>query len=195
MSKRLSLTAIFVVLALLAAILCGVSNANTSANATDLPFALTAPKYLALTKKNIGDSPTTLGFAYAVTNEMNAFFVGYADAVRKESEGDEGALAEYLQAKGVTYADQMWMLIQIDWALDDVNDEVSGWHYNEYWEQAGVGVLGTDEYGFYHNSCWDVVDAGFDPTKTVNSAWLYRGMNESDWTGTENTVEIGRAHV
>ena len=149
----------------------------------NLPFTLVAPKNVTLTKAD-GDSPTTMGYAYSLSNEMVDFFVGYDDAYTA------GTLATYLQSKGVTYADEMWMLMQIDWALDDVDDAVSGWHYNAYWDAAPLGSLGQDADGKYHCSSWDVVDLGVTTTQTVNSIWLYRGMNEVDWIGDENFVGI-----
>lgn len=146
----------------------------------ELPFTLVAPANVNMTKSQ-GDAPTTMSFSYSLSNEITEFFTAY------DASGDGAA---YLASLGITDYDEIWLGIQIDWALDDVNDAVSGWHYNAYWEQAGVGVLGTDTDGKYHYSCWDVVDSGIDATQTVNNAWLYRGMNEYDWLGNETVVGL-----
>lgn len=151
-----------------------------SANAA-LPFTLTAPQNVVLTKENIGDSSTTLGMAYSMSNEINAFFVAYHDS------GDESA---YLASRGVTEYNQIYLGIQIDWALDDVNDAVSGWHHNAYWDDAPLGTLGTDEDGKQQFSEWDVVDCGLYDTQIVNDIWLYRGMNAGLWNGSENRVGV-----
>ena len=152
-----------------------------SANAA-LPFTLTAPQNVVLTKENIGDSGTTLGMAYSMSNEINAFFVAYHDS------GDGSA---YLASRGVTEYNQIYLGIQIDWALDDVNDAVSGWHHNAYWDAAGAtGTLGTDEDGKQQFSEWDVVDCGLYDTQIVNDIWLYRGMNAGLWNGSENWVGV-----
>ncbi|MBO4535471.1 MAG: hypothetical protein J5755_05990, partial [Clostridia bacterium] len=71
-----------------------------------------------------------------------------------------------------------------------VDDAVSGWHYNAYWDEAPLGTLGQDAEGFYHCSSWDVVDMGVDATSTVSNTWLYRDMNEWEWTGGENSVGV-----
>lgn len=151
-----------------------------SANAA-LPFTLTAPQNVVLTKENIDDSSTTLGMAYSMSIEINAFFVAYHDS------GDESA---YLASRGVTEYNQIYLGIQIDWALDDVNDAVSGWHHNAYWDDAPLGTLGTDEDGKQQFSEWDVVDCGLYDTQIVNDIWLYRGMNAGLWNGSENWVGV-----
>ena len=172
------------ILALVAATsLCFIAVEPTAAHADPtLPFTLVAPKNVTMTKSD--ETPTTMGYAFSITNEMSDFFVGYENAA------NAGTLAEYLASKGVTYADEIWLNYQVDWALDDVNDEVSGWHYNEYWEQAALGTLGTGDDSKYHFSTWDVVDASVNATQTVTDGWLYRGMNESEWLGGESFVGL-----
>lgn len=151
-----------------------------SANAA-LPFTLVAPQNVVLTKENIGDSSTTLGMAYSMSNEINAFFVAYHDS------GNEAA---YLASRGITAYNEIYLGIQIDWALDDVNDAVSGWHHNAYWDAAPLGTLGTDEDGKQQFSEWDVVDCGLYDTQIVNDIWLYRGMSAGLWNGSENWVGV-----
>ncbi len=182
--KRKSIGFLALAIFLIACLLITICAPALSARATvNLPFTLVAPKNVTITKAD-GDSPTTMGFAFGITNEMNDFFVGYDNAIIA------GTLSSYLSSKGVTYADEMWMLAQVDWALDDVEDAVSGWHYNEYWNDAPLGGLGQDSDGKYHCSTWDVVDMAVDASKTVTEAWLYRGFNEYDWLGNENLVGL-----
>lgn len=171
-------------LVLSCAVSFGVVTTTVYADPT-LPFTLIAPTNVTMTKTE-GDAPTTMGFAYSISNDINEFFVGYAAAL------EAGTLAQYLQSKGVD-ADEMWMNIQIDWALDDVDDEVSGWHHNEYWDKEGAtGELGTDEDGRYRYSHfgWDVLDLNVDTSKTVTETWLYRGLFEYGWLGDENVVGL-----
>ena len=185
MSKAMKKTAVCFLIVALVFAACMTAVAPVTARATvNLPFTLVAPQNVTMTKAD-GDSPTTMGYAYGYTNEMVDFFVGYENAIIA------GTVAEYLQSKGVDYADEMWLNIQVDWALDDVEDAVSGWHYNTYWDAAPLGSLGQDADGEYHCSTWDVVDIGVqDATQSVNDMWLYRGMNESEWLGGENFVGL-----
>ena len=181
--KKTSFAVAIFVLALivLAATVVAVPQTAYAAPDVELPFTLTAPSNVVLTKENIGDSPTTLGMAYSMSNEINAFFVAYHDS------GDESA---YLASRGITAYDQIYLGIQIDWALDDVNDAVSGWHHNAYWDAAPCGTLGTDEDGKQQFSEWDVVDCGLYDTQIVNDIWLYRGMAAGLWNGSENWVGV-----
>ena len=187
MKQSIKRTCFGILALILALVVCATATtlAPTVASADPtLPFTLVAPQNVTMTKSE-GDSPTTMGYAYGFSNEMVDFFVGYAEAT------GNGTLAEYLHSKGVTYADEMWLNIQVDWALDDVEDAVSGWHYNTYWDAAPLGSLGQDADGKYHCSTWDVVDIGVgDATQSVNDMWLYRGMSESEWLGGENFVGL-----
>lgn len=181
--KKTGFAAAIFVLALivLAATVVAVPQTAYAAPDVDLPFTLVAPQNVVLTKENIGDSATTLGMAYSMSNEINAFFVAYHDS------GDESA---YLASRGITAYNEIYLGIQIDWALDDVNDAVSGWHHNAYWDDAPLGTLGTDEDGKQQFSEWDVVDCGLYDTQIVNDIWLYRGMNAGLWNGSENWVGV-----
>ena len=181
--KKTSFAAAIFVLALivLAATVVAVPQTAYAAKDVDLPFTLVAPQNVVLTKENIGDSSTTLGMAYSMSNEINAFFVAYHDS------GNESA---YLASRGITAYNEIYLDIQIDWALDDVNDAVSGWHHNAYWDAAPLGTLGTDEDGKQQFSEWDVVDCGLYDTQIVNDIWLYRGMNAGLWNGSENWVGV-----
>ena len=84
---------------------------------TELPFTLTAPRDLVLTKENAEDRSAVLGVAYGKSNEINEFFTACDDY------GDQAA---YLRFIGVTDYDDISLQVQIDWALDDTSDEISG---------------------------------------------------------------------
>jgi hypothetical protein len=179
--KRNGLAIVVVALVLvMSATFIAVAPVAANANA-ELPFTLTAPSNVVLTKENIGDSDTTLGMAYSMSNEMNAFFCAYHDS------GDGAA---YLNSLGITAYDEINIGVQIDWALDDVNDEVSGWHHNAYWDAAPLGTFGQDEDGKFHYSEWDVPHVWIYATQTVNDIWLYRFMNMDEWLGGENRVGV-----
>lgn len=183
MYKTLKRSRLIVAVTLLIAIVAAFfayAPVTARANAA-LPFELTAPSNVVLTKDNIGDSSTTLGMAYNMSNEINAFFNAY------DAYGDGAA---YLASLGITAYDEIRIGVQIDWALDDVNDEVSGWHHNEYWDSAPLSGLGQDENGVYHYSEWDIVDCWIYSDRITNDIWLYRGMNLYGWLGDENSVGV-----
>ena len=151
------------------------------AGAISLPFTLSKPTNVTMTKAD-GDSPTTMGYSYSMSNNINAFFTAYDEAE------DKGV---FLQSRGITAYDEIFLGVQIDWALDDKNDAISGWHHNSYWDNEGPdGNLGTNEEFKQCYSEWDVVNLDIDATKTVNEHWLYRGMNEYLWNGNENYVGV-----
>jgi hypothetical protein len=85
--------------------------------------------------------------------------------------------------------DDIWMNVQIDWALDDVNDSISGWHYTEYWDGDAYFGLGHDSDGNARWSEWDVVDGGLNnATETVQDMWITRGVpNDDRWRGNPET--------
>lgn len=186
-TRIFSVVSTLIIVALAVIVLCaGLSVAPTAYADPTLPFTLVAPKNVTMVK-NDGDAPTSMGFAFGITNEMNEFFVGYENA------HEAGTLAQYLASKGVSDVDEMWMLAQIDWALDDVDDEVSGWHHNAYWDAAGAtGTLGTDDEckSHYSEFGWDVVEGGVNTSQMVTETLLFRGMNEFGWLGGENFVGL-----
>ena len=149
-----------------------VAIAPTTAYATDLPFVLVAPSNLALTKENPKDPSAGLGFAFSMSNEMNDFLNAYSDS---------GDGTTYLHSHGFTAYDQIDIRYQIDWALDDVNDPVSGWHYNPDWESHVAGVLGTNEEYKECYSAWDVVEGGLNDNQIAQSTGLFPGLNVYQW--------------
>ena len=143
-----------------------------NAAGSELPFDLVAPANVTAQWQEGGDSPTTTVVSYSLSNAMTDFFK------KKENASVGGTLEEFMSSYSF---DDIWMDIQVDWALDDVNDSVSGWHYNEYWEgKSGYG-FGKDNEGNPRYSDWDVVQAGLNnATETVNDIWVTRGVPNDD---------------
>nr|MBQ6241021.1 hypothetical protein [Lachnospiraceae bacterium] len=177
MKKKIS---VFLAAVLLLA--CFAGSLPVRAEEDKLPFDLVAPANVTASWMEGNDSPTTTGIAYSLSNEMTAFF--------KELEEARGAGTgeELLKPYGI---DDISMTTQVDWAIDDVNDPVSGWHCNEYWN-ADNG-FGYDEEGRYRVSDWDGVDFGIgNATETVNEHWIIRGVpNDDRWNGNPDTLTPG----
>ena len=145
----------------------------------EIPFTLKAPPTVAVEKVD-GDSPTTMKFTYSMDNEMAEWFRS------RETAEDQGEFfAQYP-------FDDLWAHIQIDWALDDVNDPVSGWHYNQYWDGHPYYGWGHDDEDHCRVSDWDVVEAWIGSTDTVNNVWVTRGVpNDDRWNGNPETGTPG----
>lgn len=151
---------------------------------SELPFELVAPAYVTAVWMEGGDSPTTTKLTYSLSNEMTAFFKDMENAVA------DGTIEAFMEKIGCT---DIWMNIQIDWAVDDVNDSVSGWHYTEYWDGDEYFGLGHDSDGNPRWSEWDVVDWGLNnATETVQYVWITRGLpNDERWYGNPDTHTPG----
>ena len=147
---------------------------DTAEEETNLPFELVAPDHVYA--ERLEESPTSSVFVYSLSNEMTAFFKDKSEATLNDT------FEQFMSEYGF---DDVWMSIQIDWALDDVDDEVSGWHYNEYWDGKSEFGLGRDKDGHYRCSGWDVVDGGIgNAEETVNDVWVTRGVpNDERWYG------------
>ncbi len=167
-------------------ILLAVPSGSLSARAAgedSLPFELVAPAYL--TAELLGsDSPTSTKLTYSLSNEMTTFFKN------KENAHLNGTIDEFMKKAG---CDDIWVVIQIDWALDDVNDSVSGWHYTKYWDGDVYHGLGKDSEGNARWSEWDVVDTGLNnATETVQDIWVTRGVpNDDRFNGNPETHTPG----
>ena len=149
----------------------------------DLPFDLKPPANISASWLEERDSPTTCSLSFSLDNEIAAFFQAY-DEARNNGE-DEAFLADY-------DFDELWINVQIDWAIDDVDDEISGWHYTQYWD-AGVNGVKYDEDWNIRTSEWDMVDWGLDnATETVQNYWVLRGVPEDErWLGAPDTRTPG----
>ena len=168
---------------LLFAIPSGAVTAH-AAEKNGLPFELTAPAYVTAEWLEGGDSPTTTKLTYSLNNEMTAFFKN------KENAHLDGTIDQFMEKAG---CDDIWVSIQVDWALDDVNDSVSGWHYTKYWDGDEYYGLGHDSEGNARWSEWDVVDAGLNnATETGQDIWVTRGVpNDDRWNGNPETHTPG----
>ncbi|MBO4478624.1 MAG: hypothetical protein J5757_09930 [Lachnospiraceae bacterium] len=139
----------------------------------DLPYEIAAPQNVAVIWIEGNDSPTTMSFSYSIPNDMAKFY--------KDMEDPD--TAEALRAK---YAfETVWCFVQIDWAIDDVNDSVSGWHYNEYWTDRGDYGIRYDEEYRIRTSEWDMPDWALgNATETAQTAWILRGVpDDTRWNG------------
>lgn len=141
---------------------------SAAADGSDL-FTPPAPEHVSVRWMETNDSPTSCSFSYSVPTVMSDFQKAFDDAEDKEA---------FLAPYGLEDA---WYTLQIDWALDDVNDPVSGWHYNKYWDGDSYHGLGKDSEGRIHYSEWDYVDCGIgNVTETINDVWLLRGIPNDD---------------
>ncbi|MBQ4424642.1 MAG: hypothetical protein II882_02760 [Lachnospiraceae bacterium] len=141
----------------------------------DLPFELTAPANVTAKWMEGNDSPTTMAIAYSLSNEMTAFFKQRDDA------SADGKLEEFMKPYGFS---EIIITTQVDWALDDVNDSVSGWHYSKYWDHVENMGLGYDEDGRIRVGEWDGVDLWIgNCTETVNEHWIMRWVSEDAFNG------------
>ena len=154
-----------------------------AADSSELPFDLAAPANVSVKWFEGNDSPTTMSFAYSLDNSITSFFSQIERAI------ETGTYDEFMAQFPF---DEIWGGVQIDWALDDVNDSVSGWHYNQYWE-AGVNGVGYDEDFNWRVSEWDVVDWGFNnATETVQNVWIMRSTPDDErWNGNPDTHTPG----
>ena len=155
-----------------------------SAAESDLPFDLVPPAYVSAKWAEGGDSPTTTFFTYSLSNDMTTFFKNM------ETAHSDGTIEQFMKNIG---CDDIWMNVQIDWAVDDVADSVSGWHYTEYWDGDEYYGLGHDSEGNSRWSEWDIVDCGLNnATETVQEIWVTRGVpNDDRWNGNPETHTPG----
>ena len=151
-----------------------------------LPFTLPAPEHVSVSWAEGNDSPTTCMFSYSIPTIVSQFQEALDNAEDKDA-----FFAQYGLTDG-------WFSIQIDWALDDVNDPVSGWHYNKYWDGDSEYGIGRDDNGGYHYGEWDYVECGIgNVTETINDVWIFRGIPnderlngdpESGWIGVKDQL-------
>ncbi|MBP5269804.1 MAG: hypothetical protein ILO42_02470 [Clostridia bacterium] len=141
------------------------------------PFEFKAPTNIAASLAGT-DSPTTVQLAITLDNSIAEFYSKKEAAILAEKS------EEFWKPYGVEDID---VRIQYDWALDDVNDPVSGWHYTKYWDgtENESHSLGQDSDYRYRTSDWDGVDVPLNnATETVQSYWVTRGVpNGERWNG------------
>ncbi len=155
-----------------------------SAAENGLPFDLVAPGYVTAAWCNGNDSPTTTNLAFSLSNEMTTFFKN------KETAHLDDTIEQFMQNAG---CDDIWMSVQVDWAVDEVNDSVSGWHYTEYWDGDEYFGLGKDSEGNARYGEWDIIDGPLNnATETVQVIQVTRGVpNDDRWNGDPETHTPG----
>lgn len=160
--------------------ICSTFTTPASAKAT-IPFNLKAPANVSVTWLEGNDSPTTMSFSLSLDNEITSFFSKQDEALYNET------IDEFRASYGFS---DIAVLVQIDWAVDDVKDSVSGWHYNKYWDGSVYGI-GCDENYERCVGPWDIVDWGIYGTETVQTYWITRGINEDDLNGNPDSKVPG----
>ncbi|MBR7021722.1 MAG: hypothetical protein IKI15_11845 [Lachnospiraceae bacterium] len=155
-----------------------------AADEGDLPFDVKPPQNVSVEWMNENDSPTTMNISFSVDPQISQALIAIAQA------RDAGILETMLKQYGAT---DIYVDIQVDWAIDDVNDPVSGWHYNKYWDDLYDMGFGIDEDGRNRCSEWDVVDWGLNnASETVQSYWIMRGVPDGPrWNGNPETGTPG----
>ena len=148
-----------------------------AADESDLPFPLAAPAYVTAEWLESNDSPTTTKITYSLSNEMTDFFKQLENAHLDDNY--EEFMSKYKFS-------EISMTTQVDWAVDDVNDPVSGWHCNDFWKgvpEEGMG-FGYDSEGRCRVGEWDIVDGWIgNGTETVNDHWVTRYVSEDAFNG------------
>lgn len=171
MKKTLSVILVLVMLAS-----CATVGATALRGGEDeLPFELVAPGNVTAVWLEGGDSPTTTKITYSLSNDMTTYFQNKENAL----------IADEIEAFFAQYDfDDLWITTQVDWAVDDVDDAVCGWHYNEYWDANGEYSLGYDDEGRCRVGEWDGVDMWVgNATMTVNDFWVTRWVSEDAFNG------------
>ena len=150
MKKLLSAVILFALI-LSSLIICPAEALTES----DLPFENAAPTHIAATWLEGNDSPTTMSLSFTIDNSMTSFYTAQAESLDNDSYDEFMAQYPFYE---------IYTNVQIDWALDDVNDEVSGWHYTRYWDYNNIEgdywAIGVDENWNWRCSAWDMVNWG-----------------------------------
>ena len=150
-----------------------------SAFADELPFEMKAPANVSLNWLEGNDSPTTCALSFSIDNDTLDFLTALSEAENGE---------EFLSQYGLS---EFFMTSQIDWAIDDTEDEVSGWHYTKYWDYNPGFGFGYDKKGNIRTSDWDAIDCGVD-LETVKNVWILRSVPDDErWNGNPDSKTPG----
>ena len=158
---------------------------------SDLPFENAAPTHIAATWLEGNDSPTTMSLTFTIDNSIAAFYTAKEQALQEALEND---VPDEFMEQYPFY--EIYTEVQIDWALDDVNDEVSGWHYTRYWDYNNIEgdywSIGVDEEWNWRCGAWDMVNWGLgNACYTEQDYWVTRGVSENDYYGDPETGRPG----
>ena len=146
----------------------------------DLPFEFAPPTYISVSEIKSGDARTNVSISQP--DDLIAFFCEKDDAYLAESEVP-GSVEAFYNKYGIT---DIYVDVQTDWAIDDVNDEVSGWHYRPVWDNDGLNDNCVQICG-----PWDMQGFLWYPKTTID-AWLFDGVyynpdedpsENRDWLG------------
>ena len=164
-------------------IFTGMFSVSASAAEQTLP-ALIPPTHIALVSLNDSDSPTAHGFSYSVDPEL----LDFVDALNAAE--NEGTAADFLAPYGLS---DLFYALQIDWALDDVKDKVSGWHYNAFWTyNDAFGGFGIDDDGNVRVSDWDNVEIGLLGGEMIHTIRIFGNVpDDTRWNGDAETKTPG----
>ena len=166
---------------LIIVILCSTISICANAGKFELPFVVSAPTDVSVEWLNRGDSPTTMQLTYSLKSDITEFFAKKNEAIYN------GTLSALLKAYDYNNVE---IAVQIDWALDDIYDSVSGWHYNDFWDGNKNGLLGVDNDYVKRCSVWDNVDVvPGDCAQTTNSVWILRNPGDG-WNDNGKTPGV-----
>jgi len=141
-------------------------------NETKLPFTLEAPTKLSLSYLEEQDSPTTMNFAYSMNDSMCKWMSECAEATSHDA-----TLEKLKKEQGL---DDLFINLQIDWAIDDPEN---GWHYTKYWDgetfknddgKTEWAGFGKDKNYTSRCSLWDYCEEPVEPL-SINQCWVLRG--------------------
>lgn len=175
--KRLKkLMALLLICALTIPAYISVNEASAASVAdVKLPFTLEAPMYTALNWMGGNDSATTMKLTYSMNDSMIAYLTAGANGTKPDKLKELG----YNPDDG----EDVWIDAQVDWAIDD---PVNGWHYNKYWDGSdGKYEPGHDENFHSRLGEWDAF-LGLVYPKTVNDAWILRGVSGIEHSSKED---------
>lgn len=147
--------------------------ADSDSSMPAFPFELSAPEHVSVSKITSGDLRTVVSFSQP--DDLIAFFREKEDASLAEVDLP-GSLEAFYAKYGIS---DVYVNVQVDWAIDDVDDEVSGWHYRPVWDNDGY-----DENYNYLCGPWDMQSYLWS-TETTLEAWLFGGVNVEyeEWLG------------
>lgn len=169
MKKALSIFSSAVILA--SCLSLSVSAAPEQNQEVKLPFDLTAPENVVVTKLAEGDSPNTLVVAYSQNTSMSKF--------TSDNNTNHEQWERTIHELGY---DDLWINTQIDWSIDSEND----WHYNKYWDTEGY-----DENYNLQLGDWAYISQSYGEETTMTE-WIFRfggdieNPDYTDWNGIHN---------
>ena len=154
---------------------------------SDLPFDNAAPTHIAATWLEGHDSPTTMSLTFTIDDSIAEFYMAREEASQNDAYDEFMAQYPFYDIRTD---------VQIASALDDVNDEESGWHYTQYWDYNNIEgdywSIGVDEEWNWRCGPWDMVNWGLgNACYTAQDYWVTRWVNEDEFYGDPETGRPG----